>query len=91
MFCYLGRAALQKIIMALLRKIDQHTSGNSQAWDDTYRNWEIITQYLETFPKDPKVKMEECSSAGLGASIPMKRKPPHHASTDHELEVRKLM
>lgn len=26
----LGRAALQKRIMALLRKIDQHTSGNSQ-------------------------------------------------------------
>jgi hypothetical protein len=33
--------------MALLRKIDQHTSGNSQAWDDTYRNWEIITQFCK--------------------------------------------
>ncbi|XP_071181509.1 neurofibromin-like isoform X6 [Mytilus edulis] len=81
-----GRAALQKRIMALLRKIDQHTSGNSQAWDDTHRNWDLITQYLETFPKDPKVKMEECQAPGLGASNPIKRKPPHHASTEHELE-----
>ncbi|XP_021368387.1 neurofibromin-like isoform X2 [Mizuhopecten yessoensis] len=81
-----GKVALQKRIMALLRKIDQHTSGNSQAWDDTFRNWEVVTQYLETYPKDPKVKVEEGSTAGLGDTIKMKRKPPHHANTEHELE-----
>ncbi|KAJ8312996.1 hypothetical protein KUTeg_010369 [Tegillarca granosa] len=83
-----GRAALQKRIMALLRKTDQYTSGNSQAWDDTFRNWEVITQYLETYPKDPKVKAEDSTQAGsLSDSIRLsKRKPPHHANTVHELE-----
>lgn len=122
----LGRAALQKRIMALLRKIDQHTSGNSQvkyfcrhflmdfgffmslycsfylfisivvtsnplihlkqAWDDTFRNWEVITQYLENYPKDAKVKTDSEIPTGLGETI-KKRKPPHHANTEHELEV----
>ncbi|XP_011426816.1 neurofibromin isoform X4 [Magallana gigas] len=80
-----GRAALQKRIMALLRKIDQHTSGNSQAWDDTFRNWEVITQYLENYPKDAKVKTDSEIPTGLGETI-KKRKPPHHANTEHELE-----
>ncbi|KAL5015709.1 hypothetical protein ScPMuIL_005298 [Solemya velum] len=82
-----GRAALQKRIMALLRKIDQSTPGNSQAWDDTFRNWGVVTQYLETYPKDPKVKnLEESGGAGLGDTIRLKRKPPHHPTTEHELE-----
>ncbi|XP_062578923.1 neurofibromin-like isoform X10 [Saccostrea cucullata] len=80
-----GRAALQKRIMALLRKIDQYTSGNSQAWDDTFRNWEVITQYLENYPKDAKVKTDSEIPTGLGDTI-RKRKPPHHANTEHELE-----
>lgn len=60
-----------------------------KAWDDTFRNWEVITQYLETYPKDPKVKAEDSTQAGsLSDSIRLsKRKPPHHANTVHELEV----
>ncbi|KAL3856417.1 hypothetical protein ACJMK2_011181 [Sinanodonta woodiana] len=81
-----GRAALQKRIMALLRKIDTSTPGNSQAWDDTFRNWGVVTQYLETYPKDPKVKLDDNNPAALGDAIRLKRKPPHHANTEHELE-----
>lgn len=59
-----------------------------KAWDDTFRNWGVVTQYLETYPKDPKVKnLEESGGAGLGDTIRLKRKPPHHPTTEHELEV----
>lgn len=57
-----------------------------QAWDDTFRNWEVITQYLENYPKDAKVKADSEIPTGLGDTI-RKRKPPHHANTEHELEV----
>ncbi|XP_052799724.1 neurofibromin-like isoform X3 [Mya arenaria] len=79
-----GRAALQKRIMALLRKIDQSTPGTSQAWDDTFRNWGVVTSYLEAYPKDHKVKIDD--TAAVGDAIRAKRKPPHHANTEHELE-----
>ena len=46
-----GRAALQKKIMALLRKIDGCTSGVQSAWDDTFLNWDISTKALSHFPK----------------------------------------
>ncbi|XP_067682311.1 neurofibromin-like isoform X6 [Haliotis asinina] len=77
-----GRAALQKRIMALLRKIDQSTPGNSQAWEDTFRNWDMVTRYLESYPK---VKFDD-SQREIADMIKMKRKPPNHASTEHELE-----
>lgn len=41
-----GRAALQKRIMAMLRKIDISTVGVCQAWDDTFMNWEGSTKHL---------------------------------------------
>ncbi|XP_041348224.1 neurofibromin-like isoform X2 [Gigantopelta aegis] len=77
-----GRAALQKRIMALLRKIDQPTPGNSQAWEDTFRNWDMVTRYLESYPK---VKFDE-GQREIAEMIKLKRKPPHHPSTEHELE-----
>ncbi|XP_076453075.1 neurofibromin-like isoform X4 [Babylonia areolata] len=79
-----GRAALQKRIMALLRKIDQSTPGNSQAWEDTYRNWDAVTRYLELYPK---VKYEEQGRGEIVEMIKLKRKTPQHANTEHELEV----
>ena len=56
-----------------------------QAWDDTFRNWGVVTQYLEAYPKDHKMKIED--TATVGDPIRVKRKPPHHANTEHELEV----
>ncbi|CAL1527010.1 unnamed protein product, partial [Lymnaea stagnalis] len=76
-----GRAALQKRIMALLRKIDQSTQGNWQAWEDTFRNWDAVTRYLETYPK---LKLEEGRELTDVMRI-TKRKTPH-SSTEHELE-----
>ncbi|PVD31241.1 hypothetical protein C0Q70_06653 [Pomacea canaliculata] len=78
-----GRAALQKRIMGLLRKIDQSTPGNSQAWEDTYRNWDAVTRYLELYPK---VKYEEQGRGEIAEMIKLKRKTPQHANTEHELE-----
>lgn len=57
-----------------------------KAWDDTFRNWGVVTSYLEAYPKDHKVKIED-NAAALGDAIRLKRKPPHHANTEHELEV----
>ncbi|XP_050410069.1 neurofibromin isoform X2 [Patella vulgata] len=76
-----GRAALQKRIMALLRKIEVSTPGNSQAWEDTYRNWENVTRNIESSPK----KFED-GGREIAEMMRLKRKPPHHANTEHELE-----
>ncbi|KAH3876998.1 hypothetical protein DPMN_000852 [Dreissena polymorpha] len=46
----------------------------------------MVTSYLEAYPKDHKVKIED--TASVGDAIRGKRKPPHHANTEHELEVR---
>ena len=46
----------------------------------------MVTGFLEAYPKDHKVKIED-NAAALGDAIRLKRKPPHHANTEHELEV----
>ncbi|ESO97611.1 hypothetical protein LOTGIDRAFT_104331 [Lottia gigantea] len=76
-----GRAALQKRIMALLRKIEVSTSGNSQAWEDTYRNWENVTRHIESSPK----KFEE-GGREIADLMRLKRKTTHHSYTELELE-----
>ncbi|KAK3767382.1 hypothetical protein RRG08_049749 [Elysia crispata] len=77
-----GRAALQKRIMALLRKIDVTTQGNSQAWEDTCRNWDAVTRYLES---NPKMKMEEGREFVDVMRISKRPKNPI-SNTEHELE-----
>ncbi|XP_077338539.1 neurofibromin isoform X1 [Lithobates pipiens] len=47
----LGRAALQKRVMALLRRIEHPTPGNTEAWEDTYTKWEQATKLILNFPK----------------------------------------
>ncbi|XP_018425838.1 PREDICTED: neurofibromin, partial [Nanorana parkeri] len=47
----LGRAALQKRVMALLRRIEHPTPGNTEAWEDTYAKWEQATKLILNFPK----------------------------------------
>ncbi|XP_064619782.1 neurofibromin-like isoform X5 [Lineus longissimus] len=75
-----GRMAQQKRIMALLRKIDQATQGNNQAWEDTFRNWENVTKWLTNYPK---AKYDE----GMVSERAMaKRRASSHTNTEHDLE-----
>ncbi|KAG8587293.1 hypothetical protein GDO81_005630 [Engystomops pustulosus] len=46
-----GRAALQKRVMALLRRIEHPTTGNTEAWEDTHAKWEQATKLILNFPK----------------------------------------
>ncbi|KAJ6657871.1 hypothetical protein lerEdw1_001791 [Lerista edwardsae] len=51
-----GRAALQKRVMALLRRIEHPTAGNTEAWEDTHLKWEAATKLILNYPK---AKMED--------------------------------
>lgn len=79
-----GRAALQKRIMALLRKIEHCTQGCSQAWEDTFMNWEATTKMLVSYPKSKGEYGEGQSCDSLHRSVSKRR--ASHQSTDHELE-----
>ncbi|CAB1352784.1 unnamed protein product, partial [Coregonus sp. 'balchen'] len=46
-----GRSALQKRVMALLRRIEHPTAGNTEAWEDTHAKWEQATKLILTHPK----------------------------------------
>uniref|UniRef100_A0A673WSX1 Neurofibromin n=1 Tax=Salmo trutta TaxID=8032 RepID=A0A673WSX1_SALTR len=46
-----GRSALQKRVMALLRRIEHPTAGNKEAWEDTHAKWEQATKLILTHPK----------------------------------------
>ncbi|RWS29482.1 neurofibromin-like protein, partial [Leptotrombidium deliense] len=78
-----GRAALQKKIMLLLRKIEHCTQGCSQAWEDTFMNWEQTTKLLVSYPK-AKFEVEGQICDSLHRTIAKRR--ASHQSTEHELE-----
>eukprot|EP00079_Xenopus_tropicalis_P033329 XP_017947100.1 PREDICTED: neurofibromin isoform X4 [Xenopus tropicalis] len=46
-----GRAALQKRVMALLRRIEHPTAGNTEAWEDTHAKWDHATRLILNYPK----------------------------------------
>ncbi|KAG8451956.1 hypothetical protein GDO86_003952 [Hymenochirus boettgeri] len=46
-----GRAALQKRVMALLRRIENPTAGNTEAWEDTHTKWDHATRLILNYPK----------------------------------------
>ncbi|XP_055063904.2 neurofibromin [Misgurnus anguillicaudatus] len=46
-----GRSALQKRVMALLRRIELPTPGNTEAWEDTHAKWEHATKLILSHPK----------------------------------------
>ncbi|XP_042885721.1 neurofibromin-like isoform X11 [Penaeus japonicus] len=78
-----GRAALQKRIMGLLRKIEKWTPGCLQAWEDTFINWENSTKMLVSYPK---AKLEEGQISDSFHRTVYKRRASHQ-STEHELEI----
>jgi neurofibromin 1 len=78
-----GRAALQKRITALLRKIEKCTPGVLQAWEDTFIHWESLTKQLTSHPR---TKLEDGQIAETFHRSVAKRRASHQSS-EHELEV----
>ncbi|XP_012282166.1 neurofibromin isoform X3 [Orussus abietinus] len=76
-----GRAALQKRIMALLRKIEHCVNGVQPAWEETFRNWESTSRQLSNYPK---TKAEDGQLESFHR-ITGKRRASHQNS-EHELE-----
>ncbi|XP_043264316.1 neurofibromin isoform X1 [Colletes gigas] len=75
-----GRAALQKRIMALLRKIEHCVNGVQPAWEETFRNWEVTSRQLVNYPKSKTEdgQMEFHRSTG--------KRRASHQNSEHELE-----
>ncbi|XP_015174332.1 PREDICTED: neurofibromin isoform X7 [Polistes dominula] len=76
-----GRAALQKRIMALLRKIEHCVNGVQPAWEETYKNWESM---LRQFSNYPKTKIEDSQVESFHRSTAKRR--PSHQNSEHELD-----
>ncbi|KAM9455573.1 neurofibromin-like isoform 1-T1 [Clarias gariepinus] len=76
-----GRSALQKRVMALLRRIEHPTPGNTKAWEDTHSKWEHATKLILNHPK---TKLEDCQEwinmtgflCALGGVCLQQRNPP---------------
>lgn len=120
-----GRAALQKRIMALLRKLEHCVNGvqpvsafiyifmyfcyqwllmlvnicyyfnirvmgvclicfvdYEQAWEETFRNWDVLTKILTSYPK---TKLEDGSLEPFHRTVGKRR--ASHQNSEHELEV----
>ncbi|XP_053223559.1 neurofibromin isoform X3 [Podarcis raffonei] len=69
-----GRAALQKRVMALLRRIEHPTAGNTEAWEATHLKWETATNLILNFPK---AKMEDGQVAESLHKTIVKRRMSH--------------
>ncbi|XP_044742019.1 neurofibromin [Chrysoperla carnea] len=76
-----GRAALQKRIMALLRKIEHCVNGVQPAWEETFRNWDMMSKSLQTYPK---AKLEDGQMEPFHRSVTKRR--ASHQNSEHELE-----
>ncbi|KAG7207079.1 hypothetical protein KM043_000959 [Ampulex compressa] len=76
-----GRAALQKRIMALLRKIEHCVNGVQPAWEETFRNWELASRQLSNYPKS---KTEDGQVESFHRSTGKRR--ASHQNSEHELE-----
>lgn len=85
-FCYYehaqGRVTLQKTIMSLLRRIEHCVNGVQPAWEETFRNWEIISKLLQSYPKG---KSEEGQANEMFHRTMVKRRASHQSS-EHDLE-----
>lgn len=76
-----GRAALQKRIMALLRRIDKCTPGCLAAWQETFNYWDQTTRLL----MNAKSKNENDNpNSELARNIAKRRQSQQ--STDHDSE-----
>ncbi|XP_025020716.1 neurofibromin isoform X2 [Python bivittatus] len=69
-----GRTALQKRVMALLRRIEHPTTGNTEAWEETLSKWEAATKLILNYPK---TKMEDGQVAESLHKTIVKRRMSH--------------
>lgn len=76
-----GRAALQKRIMVLLRKIEHCVNGVQPAWEETFRNWDSTSKMLTSYPK---TKIEDGQLEPFHRSVGKRR--ASHQNSEHELE-----
>ncbi|KAG5866704.1 hypothetical protein JTB14_013865 [Gonioctena quinquepunctata] len=76
-----GRAALQKRIMTLLRKIEHCVNGVQPAWEETYMNWSGLCKNLSTYPK---ARTEDGQIEPFHRSVGKRR--ASHQNSEHELE-----
>ncbi|XP_050358352.1 neurofibromin-like isoform X2 [Nymphalis io] len=67
-----GSAALQKRIMALLRKIEHCVNGVQPAWEETFRRWCSLCKLLQKYPK------------GVAGDEPPE---PPHSDHDGEMQI----
>ncbi|XP_072402893.1 neurofibromin isoform X3 [Diabrotica undecimpunctata] len=74
-----GRAALQKRIMALLRKIEHCVNGVQPAWEETFMNWNGMCKNLSS-----KARSEEGQMEPFHRSVGKRR--ASHQNSEHELE-----
>uniref|UniRef100_A0A8C4PYS8 Uncharacterized protein n=1 Tax=Eptatretus burgeri TaxID=7764 RepID=A0A8C4PYS8_EPTBU len=72
-----GRTALQKHVMALLRRIEHPTQGNTEAWEETFQRWEQTTKQLLNYPK---TKLEEGQGADSLHRTVVRRRMSHASS-----------
>ncbi|XP_017855685.1 PREDICTED: neurofibromin isoform X1 [Drosophila arizonae] len=76
-----SRGKLQKRIMPLLRKIEHCVHGVQPAWEETFRNWEVLSKVLQTHPK---VKTEDAQAEVFHRGLGKRR--ASHQSSEHDLE-----
>ncbi|XP_037896099.1 neurofibromin isoform X1 [Glossina fuscipes] len=77
----LNRLNLQKRIMQLLRKIEHCVHGVQPAWEETFRNWEIMSKMLQTYPK---CKTDDGQAEIFHRGVGKRR--ASHQSSEHDLE-----
>ncbi|XP_023313063.1 neurofibromin isoform X5 [Anoplophora glabripennis] len=80
-----GRAALQKRIMALLRKIEHCVNGVQPAWEETFMNWNGMCKNLSSYPK---AKTEDGQMEPFHRSMGKRR--ASHQNSEHELEQEQI-
>lgn len=87
-----GRAALQKRVMSILRKIRYCSTGCLQAWEDTFMVWEQATRSLITNCSKSKAETDIGSSEPLLTSAAMAgrlnagKRRASHGGAEHDLE-----
>lgn len=80
---FIGRAALQKRIMVMLRKIEHCVNGVQPAWEETFMNWNSTCKNLASHTK---AKVEDGQMEPFHRSMGKRR--ASHQNSEHELEVR---
>ncbi|CAB3257524.1 unnamed protein product [Arctia plantaginis] len=81
-----GAAALQKRIMALLRKIEHCVNGVQPVWEETFRCWDSLCKLLQKYPKGQGDKVDDCQMEALHRAV-AKRRVSQHTSSEHDFEI----